>query len=57
MLCQVRIRSRDIAPADGPGKPSGGSGKDAADASPTPQSRVSIRVGKHKGQTGRVSSF
>jgi len=53
---EVRIRSRDIAPADGPGKPSGGSGKDVADASPTPQSRVSIRVGKHKGQTGRVLS-
>jgi len=48
---EVRIRSRDIAPAERES-----SKQSEPEASPVPKSKVSIRVGKHKGQTGRVLS-
>ena len=50
-MFQVRIRSRDIAPADRES-----SKQPEPEASPVPKSKVAIKVGRHKGQTGRVSA-
>eukprot|EP00657_Telonema_sp_P-1_P008556 TRINITY_DN29961_c0_g1_i1.p1 TRINITY_DN29961_c0_g1~~TRINITY_DN29961_c0_g1_i1.p1 ORF type:complete len:285 (+),score=80.71 TRINITY_DN29961_c0_g1_i1:45-857(+) len=49
---EVRIRSRDIAPAES----AAAKQPPDSEASPIAKSKVAIRVGKHKGQTGRVLS-